>query len=71
MGAVGGQLLNDEIAYFTYVFLIMIPTIFIYLSKFPETKGKKIIYVTGWIIRFVILEWIGVKYFNSMNHDNG
>ncbi|OIK09346.1 hypothetical protein BIV60_24250 [Bacillus sp. MUM 116] len=63
--------MNDETSYFTYAFLIMIPSIFIYLSKFTETKGKRILYVTWWIIGFVILEWIGVNFFNSMNHDNG
>ncbi|WP_217269735.1 CBO0543 family protein [Neobacillus endophyticus] len=66
-----GGLLSHETIYFIYLLLIMIPAIFVYLSKFPETRIKKILYVFAWIVLFTVMEWIGMKYFNAFNHYHG
>jgi hypothetical protein len=68
---VDGELFNSEITYFIFLFLVMIPMTFIFLSKFPKTKGKSILYVLGWIFLFIFLEWVGVKYLHSIKHCNG
>lgn len=42
-----------------------------YLSKFPKTRLKSILYVIGWVVLFAVIEWIGLKYFHSFKHYHG
>ncbi|WP_280523562.1 CBO0543 family protein [Neobacillus soli] len=67
----GDGLFPEIIADFIALFLIVIPAILIYLSKYPKTPKERIIHIAKWILIFTIVEWVGGKYFNAINYENG
>ncbi|NRD79584.1 hypothetical protein HPT25_19675 [Bacillus sp. BRMEA1] len=66
-----GNFFNAEISFFIQNFLVIIPLIFVYLSKFPEKRKEKIHYVIGWSLILFLLEWIGAEFFQGFKYYHG
>ncbi|WP_017435066.1 CBO0543 family protein [Saccharococcus caldoxylosilyticus] len=67
----GAGMLGDTAAYFVDLLFIMVPATLIYLSNYPDTAQKQIFYIAKWVTLFTVIEWIGLEYFNTINHHNG
>jgi len=56
---------------FIYLFLMVVPATLTYLSNYPDIPKKRILYIAKWVFIFTIVEWIGGRYFNAINHYHG
>ena len=45
-----------------HLFIVMPLIIFSYLTRFPKTLIKQILYISKWVINSLIIEWIGLKF---------
>lgn len=46
-------------------------TVIIYLSHFPKTISKRILFILFWALLYVLIEMIGLHLFGLINHFNG
>lgn len=54
-------LLNFKITEIVYTVVVLTGTTLIFLSRFPQTLKKQIIYIIKWIMVYVAVEWILFK----------
>lgn len=67
----GKGLFPEIIADLILLFLIAIPAILIYLSRYPSTPKERMIHILKWILIFTAVEWVGGTYFGLMKYENG
>jgi hypothetical protein len=53
-----------------YSFVIFPATIFLFLSRFPQTRIQKILHICKWIFIYFIVEWIG-SLFGRITYQHG
>ncbi|MDR7000746.1 CBO0543 family protein [Neobacillus niacini] len=54
-----------------YLFFMVVPATLIYLTNYPDTPMKRIFYIMKWVFIFTMVEWVGGRYFNAIDHYNG
>lgn len=64
-------LFPEQAADLIYIIFIVIPALFVYLSRYPETPIERILHILKWILIFTVFEWIGGKFFNVIHYHNG
>ncbi|GGK08337.1 hypothetical protein GCM10007063_33420 [Lentibacillus kapialis] len=53
-----------------YTFIIFPFTVLLYLSHFPDSPEKQILYTLKWIVIYIGVEWVG-GLFSRITYDNG
>jgi hypothetical protein len=66
----GNGKLSEVAVDFFYLFFIVIPAIFVYLSDYPSTRRERIFHILKWITIFTVTEWVGGTYFDAIAHHN-
>lgn len=62
---------NHTIISLLIMFVAYPATVLIYLSKFPKSIYKSIIWILFWVTLYSLIEYINLKYLNLVSHQNG
>ncbi|OLS40636.1 CBO0543 family protein [Bacillus sp. MRMR6] len=62
---------NHTIINLMVMFIGYPSTIFLYLGRFPRSKGKQAAWVAFWVFLYSILEYINLHYLHLIRHHNG
>lgn len=64
-------LLNHTIVNLWVMITVYPATVLIYLSHFPEKKGRQILYILFWVFLYGVIELVGYYIFDAIDHFNG
>lgn len=63
-------LYNQQMTVIVYAFVTMPLSVLLFLSRFPQTIKKQLIYLTKWLLIYTIAEII-LQYFGRISYQNG
>jgi hypothetical protein len=68
----GESILRNHTIISIMIMVIVYPsTILIYLGRFPQTRWRKLAWISFWTILYTSVEFINEKYLNLINHHHG